>query len=90
MPDYTYFILLFICQRSQPSAYDRINHVRIGYDQKLHRDDRAFAKSRGLYVNNEVRCTKNAQVVTDLQTSCNKVVVKPISGCVRTACSQLL
>jgi hypothetical protein len=30
------------------------------------------------------------QVVTDLQTSCNKVVVKPISGCVRTACSQLL
>jgi hypothetical protein len=36
-------------------------------------------------------CTrKNAQVVTDLQTSCNKVVVKPISGCVRTACFQLL
>ena len=33
---------------------------------------------------------KNVQVVTDLQTSCNKVVVKPISGCVRTACSQLL
>jgi hypothetical protein len=33
---------------------------------------------------------KNAQVVTDLQTSCNKIVVKPISGCVRTACSQLL
>ena len=33
---------------------------------------------------------KIAQVVTDLQTSCNKVVVKPISGCVRTACSQLL
>jgi pyruvate carboxylase len=33
---------------------------------------------------------KNAQVVTDLKTSCNKVVVKPISGCVRTACSQLL
>jgi hypothetical protein len=33
---------------------------------------------------------KNAQVATDLQTGCNKVVVKPISGCVRTACSQLL
>jgi hypothetical protein len=33
---------------------------------------------------------KNTQVVTDLQTSCNKVVGKPISGCVRTACSQLL
>jgi hypothetical protein len=33
---------------------------------------------------------KSAQVVTDLQTSCTEVVVKPISGCVRTACSQLL
>jgi hypothetical protein len=33
---------------------------------------------------------KNAQVVSDLQIRCNKVVVKPISGCVRTACSQLL
>ena len=30
---------------------------------------------------------KNAKVVTDQQTSCNTVVVKPISGCVRTACS---
>jgi hypothetical protein len=30
---------------------------------------------------------KKVQVVTDLQTSCNKVVVKPILGCVRTACS---
>jgi hypothetical protein len=30
------------------------------------------------------------QVVPDLQTSCYKVVVRPISGCVRTACSQLL
>ena len=28
-------------------------------------------------------CYRFAQVVTDLQTSCNKVVVKPISGCVR-------
>jgi hypothetical protein len=33
---------------------------------------------------------KNAQVVTDLQTSCNKVVVNPISGCVRNVCPQLL
>ena len=33
---------------------------------------------------------KNAHVVPDLQASCNKAVVKPISGCVRTACSQLL
>ena len=33
---------------------------------------------------------KNAHVVPDLQTSCNKAVVKPISGSVRTACSQLL
>ncbi|XP_028397408.1 uncharacterized protein C5orf49 homolog [Dendronephthya gigantea] len=40
-------------KRSQPSTYDRINHVTCGYDQKLHRDDRAFAKSRGLHVNKE-------------------------------------
>jgi hypothetical protein len=33
---------------------------------------------------------KNALVVADLQTSCNKVVVKPVSGCVRTACSQFV
>jgi hypothetical protein len=44
----------------------------------------------------ELRCfqtvytRKNAQVVTDLQTSCEKVVVKPISVGVHTACSQLL
>jgi hypothetical protein len=29
----------------------------------------------------------NAQVVADQTTTCNKVVVKPISGCVSTACS---
>jgi hypothetical protein len=33
---------------------------------------------------------KNTQVITDLQSSCSKVVVKPISGCVRTVCSLLL
>jgi hypothetical protein len=33
---------------------------------------------------------KSAQVVTDLQTSCNTVIVKPISGSVRTVCFQLL
>jgi hypothetical protein len=34
-------------------------------------------------------CThNNAEVVTDLKTSCNKVVhVMSILGCVRTACS---
>jgi hypothetical protein len=37
----------------------------------------------------DVYIRKNARVVTDLQTSCNEVVVKPMSGCVRTACSQL-
>jgi hypothetical protein len=36
-------------------------------------------------------CTrKNAQVVTSLETSCNKAVVKLISGFVRRACTQLL
>ena len=33
---------------------------------------------------------KSALVVTGLQTGCNKVVVMPISGCIHTACSQLL
>ena len=74
MPDYTYFILLFMCQRSQPSAYDRINHVRIGYDQKLHRDDRAFAKSRGLYVNNEVRCTIKTRKLLQICKQVTQVV----------------
>ena len=31
---------------------------------------------------------KNAQVVTDLQTSCKKDVVKPISGCVPSCCAK--
>ena len=30
---------------------------------------------------------KNAQVVTSLQTSCNKSVYKLSTSCVRTACS---
>ena len=30
---------------------------------------------------------KNAQVVTSLQTSCNKSVYKLLTSCVRTACS---
>ena len=34
--------------------------------------------------------TKVQNVVTEQQTSCNELVVKLISGCVRTACSQLL
>ncbi|KXJ13452.1 uncharacterized protein C5orf49 isoform X2 [Exaiptasia diaphana] len=37
----------------RPSTYDRINRVVLGYDQKLHRDDREHAKSRGLRVNSE-------------------------------------
>jgi hypothetical protein len=32
---------------------------------------------------------KNAQVVTDLQTSWNKIVVRKISGRVHVVCSQL-
>jgi len=35
------------------SIYDLVNHSQSGYDQKLHRDDRAHAKSRGLKVNDE-------------------------------------
>ena len=46
---------LSFLQHQRPSTYDRINHVVEGYDQKLHRDDREHAKSRGLQVNSEVR-----------------------------------
>ena len=46
--------------------------------------------SESIFFAHLVQTRKNAQVVTDLQTSRNKVVEKPISGCVRTACSQLL
>ena len=33
----------------------------------------------------QIYLRKSAHVVTDLETSCNKVVVKPISACVRFA-----
>ena len=33
---------------------------------------------------------KNGQVVTDLQIRCNKVVVKPLSGCVFTTVTDFL
>ena len=33
---------------------------------------------------------KNAQVATDLQTSCNKSVHKLFTRCIRTACSEFV
>ena len=33
---------------------------------------------------------KNAQVATDLQTSCNKSVHKFLTRCIRTACSEFV
>ena len=33
---------------------------------------------------------KNAQVVTDLQASCNKSVHKLLTRCIRTACSKFV
>ena len=36
------------------SRYDRQFHKAEGYNNKLHRDDRENAKSRGLTVNDEV------------------------------------
>ena len=47
-------LVFFPLQHKKPSTYDRINHVVEGYNQKLHRDDREHAKSRGLKVNSEV------------------------------------
>ncbi|XP_060597518.1 cilia- and flagella-associated protein 90-like isoform X2 [Ruditapes philippinarum] len=35
------------------STYDRLFRKQIGYNNKLHRDDREHAKSRGLIVNEE-------------------------------------
>ena len=40
--------------------------------------------SRGTYTR------KNAQVATDLQTSCNKSVHKLFTRCIRTACSEFV
>ena len=37
------------------SQFDRLLNGCKGYDPKLHRDDRANAKSRGLHVNDEER-----------------------------------
>ena len=34
-----------------------------------------------------VNTRKNAQIVTSLQTSCNKSVHKLLTSCIRTACS---
>ena len=50
----TFTYSVFTRQHDRPSTYDRINRVVLGYDQKLHRDDREHAKSRGLVVNDEV------------------------------------
>ncbi|CAH3161398.1 unnamed protein product [Porites evermanni] len=49
--DTSYFLAKTLHEK--PSTYDRINHVVEGYNQKLHRDDREHAKSRGLKVNSE-------------------------------------
>jgi len=42
------------------STYDRLFHMESGYNNKLHRDDREHAKSRGLKVHDEV--SKNTVV----------------------------
>jgi len=36
------------------STYDRVKHVTEGYNQKLHRDDRAHAKRQDLHLYQEV------------------------------------
>jgi len=40
-------------ERYSTSTYDRLFHQDYGYNNKLHRDDREHAKSRGLVVNVE-------------------------------------
>ena len=44
-----------------------------------------------IYIDNTSEYTrKNAQVATDLQTSCNKSVHKLLTRCIRTACSEFV
>ena len=43
-----------------------------------------FRRAEGPYTR------KNAQVATDLQTSCNKSVHKLLTRCIRTACSEFV
>jgi hypothetical protein len=52
----------------------------------------AFHEAKQIVIEEDPSLPKPRKVSKEfeLQTSCNKVVVKPISGCVRTACSQLL
>ena len=42
------------------STYDRLFRKDLNYNNKLHRDDREHAKSRGLTVNSEVRAEHDA------------------------------
>lgn len=45
---------VFTLQENLNKTYDRLFRKENGYNNKLHRDDREHAKSRGLTVNNEV------------------------------------
>ena len=64
--------------------------LSVGKHGKCSLNCRWYMEIKQVYIQLIPITCKNAQVVTNVQTSCNKVVVKPISGCVRTACSQLL
>ena len=46
--------------------------------------------SRHWRYNYDMYTRKNAQVATDLQTSCNKSVHKLLTRCIRTACSEFV
>lgn len=43
-----------IFQADVLSTYDRLFHIKYGYDSKLHRDDRGRIKTIGLSVQDEV------------------------------------
>ncbi|XP_055965057.1 cilia- and flagella-associated protein 90 isoform X2 [Sorex fumeus] len=48
----------YYSRQGQPgvvSLYDSLFKIELGYNQRLHRDDRAHAKSLGLHVNDEER-----------------------------------
>lgn len=72
MIDFYIFTLNFF-QDTASKTYDRLFRKEYDYNNKLHRDDREHAKSRGLTVNSEV----NLQLFMKWIGFATKVSFKP-------------
>ena len=55
-----------------------------------HGHDIRFSQLVVIFIHTTFYTRKNAQVATDLQTSCNKSVHKLLTRCIRTACSEFV